>query len=174
MAKTDFYFDDPDGEALAKETSHPNFVQTLTEEFYYDCTDDFSPFGNDDGADLLFNLEDWYREKKGKGNILKWMFNKIDECGFTYASEGCAKILDQPTLDQLEEEDPDFLGTMDNMIIAAAFGQFKISGEINKDLKELALIAIKRQQLLNEKLNNAVAKEHNERLEVITNDLKKI
>ena len=51
-----YFFDSEDGPA--KETSHPNFVKSMESEFYYDCTDDFSPFGNDDGADLLYNLED--------------------------------------------------------------------------------------------------------------------
>jgi len=40
----------------------------LTEEFYYDCTDEFSPFGNDDGADTLSSLEEWYQEN---GNLKK-------------------------------------------------------------------------------------------------------
>lgn len=142
MPEKKFYYDDPDGEALSKETCHPDFVKNMTAEFYYDCTNDFSPFGNDDGADLLFSLEEFYQEKKGKGNIVKWLFNTIDEAGFKYASEGCASILDEPTLKQLEKEDPHFIPCMDNSIIAAAFGQIKITGTIDKALYDLAVIAL--------------------------------
>ena len=55
------YFDDPE-EGLARNTSHPAFVRVAPQDFYYDCGDDFSPFGSDDGFDTLAALEDWYRE----------------------------------------------------------------------------------------------------------------
>lgn len=58
------YFDDPEV-GLARETSHPAFVRIATQDFYYDCGDDFSPFGNDDGSDTLAALEEWYQEQTG-------------------------------------------------------------------------------------------------------------
>ena len=166
-----FYYDDPEGDALAVETSHPNFVTLLTSPFYYDCTDNFSPFGNDDGADLLYQLEEWYQEKNGKGNILKWLIETIDEMGFKYSSKDCLKILDEDILKQLLDEDPHFLGAMDNTIVAAAFGQFKISGQISKELKEIALTALKRQTILHDTSTNELAKEYLERLKIMTDDL---
>lgn len=174
MAEKKFYFDDPEGDALAPETSHPNFVKHMTAAFYYDCTDEFSPFGNDDGADLLLNLEEWYQEKKGKGKIVKWLFKTIDEFGFKYTSEGCSAILDEATLKQLQEEDPHFLTTMDNTIIAAAFGQYKISGQIDQELKEVALTALKRQVQLSGADPNEVSGEYLNRLNIMTSDLMKI
>lgn len=167
-----FYYDDPEGDALAKETSHPKFVKNMKADFYYDCTYEFSPFGNDDGADLLFNLEEFYQEKKGKG-MLKWLFQTIDEFGFNYASEGCSKILDEPTLKQLQDEDPHFLNCMDNTIIAAAFGQIKIAGQVDKEVKDLAKIAIQRQLVLNKQYNSEVTNEHNQRLSTMMTDLSK-
>jgi uncharacterized protein YfeS len=166
-----FYYDDIEGEGLARETSHPKFVQTMTADFYYDCLDNFSPFGNDDGADLLYKLEDFFREKKGKG-IMKWLYQTIDNFGFKYTSEPCSKMLDEPTLKMLQEEDPHFLTCMDNTIIAAAFGQIKISGQVDKEMKELAKIALRRQQILN-KEDDEVTKEHNEKLATMLKDLSK-
>lgn len=177
MSGKKFYYDDPEGEALAPETSHPNFVNLLTDAFYYDCTDEFSPFGNDDGADLLFNLEDWYQEKKGKGNIVKWLFKTIDEFGFTYSSKSCTKILDEQTLKQIQVEDPNFFSTMDNTVIATAFGQYKITGQIDPELKEIALTAIKRQILLagsDNSDNSDLTKEYLTRLNIMTRDLERI
>ncbi|MFL5728576.1 MAG: hypothetical protein ACJ75J_03720 [Cytophagaceae bacterium] len=169
-----FYYDDPEGDALSPETSHPDFVRLLKSEIYYTCLDDFSPFGNDDGADLLFKLEDLYRENKGSDNILVWLFELIDGFGFKYQSKGCSKILDEGSLLKIHEEDPYFIDCMDNTIIAAAFGQFKISGRINKDLKELALIALKRQTLLHGPDNDEENQERRESLSIMTNDLRKI
>ncbi|WP_018344242.1 hypothetical protein [Cytophaga aurantiaca] len=168
-----FYYDDPEGDALAKETSHPNFVKNMTADFYYDCTYDFSPFGNDDGADLLFNLEEFYQEKKGKG-IIKWLFKTIDEFGFKYVSEGCSKNLDEATLKKLQEEDPHFITCMDNTIIAAAFGQIKISGQVDTELKDLAKIAIQRQLILNRQYDGEITTEHNNILNTMLTDLNKI
>jgi uncharacterized protein YfeS len=171
MSINKFYFDDPEGEALSSKTSHPDFVKFLKASFYYDCLDEFSPFGNDEGADLLYNLEDWYQENNGKGDIVQWLFNTIDEYGFKYKSESCSKILDESVLKQIESEDPHCLTCMDNTIIAAAFGQYKISGQLNQNLKELALTALKRQILLAENGNDDLTKEYVQRLQIMTKDL---
>jgi uncharacterized protein YfeS len=171
MSVNKFYFDDPEGEALSSKTSHPNFVKLLKASFYYDCLDEFSPFGNDEGADLLYNLEDWYQENNGKGNIVQWLFDTIDGYGFKYKSESYSKILDESVLKQIETEDPHCLACMDNTIIAAAFGQYKISGQINKELKEVALIALKRQLLLTTNFKDSLTKEYVQRLQIMTKDL---
>lgn len=160
-----YFFDTEDGPT--RKTSHPNFVASMKAEFYYDCTDEFSPFGNDDGADLLFKLEDWYREKKLIRNIVRWLFNNIDEMGFKYRSKGLSEILALETLNKIEGEDKYFFESMDNAIIAAGFGQIKITGKIDAKLKDLTIIALDRQLLLNENGN----KELHSRLEKMKVDL---
>lgn len=169
-----YYYDDPEGDALSPETCHPNFVKVLTEHFYYDCTDELSPFGNDDGADLLYNLEDWYREQNGKGSIVKWLFNTIDEFGFTYKSADCSAITDEETLSELQEEDPYFISSMDNAIIAAAFGQYKIAGEIDLELRQIALTALKRQSFLHTKNEEENVVFYRERLNQMSSDLERL
>ena len=59
-----FYFDDPE-EGPMPATSHPTFNKLAQEEFFLDCLDEFSPFGNDDGAEAHYSLEDWYRQPSG-------------------------------------------------------------------------------------------------------------
>ena len=146
---------DTEDDGLARETSHSNFVKSMTSDFYYDCTDEYSPFGNDDGADLLYNLEDWYREKKLTRNIVKWMFNKIDEMGFEFQSKGCSEILDLKMINEIQEKDEYLILSMDNSIIATGFGQIKITGKIDNKLKALTLKAFERQILINkEDLDN--------------------
>ena len=54
------YFDDEEI-GTDRKTSHPNFVEAFNDNFYYDCTDEEAPFGNDNGADTLYELEDYYR-----------------------------------------------------------------------------------------------------------------
>jgi len=171
MAGKKFYYDDPEGDVLSPETSHPAFVKLCRSEFYYDCIDDFSPFGNDDGAEILSNLEEWYQEKKGKGDIVKWLFRTIDEYGFKYKSEGASKMLEAKELQELEETDPHFISSMDHAIIAAAFGQMKISGHVDKGLKEIALMALQRQLIINEKERDELSMRYKSQLATMTTDL---
>jgi uncharacterized protein YfeS len=141
------YIDDPEiGPDPA--TSHPHFNTIMNQEFYLDCTDEFSPFGNDDGADTLYSLEDWYQETKGKEDILTFMFDFINGFGFKYECEGCMELLDMGQINELMREDEFFIDCMDKAIIATAFGQFKIEGKINPKLKQLGLIALARQKLI--------------------------
>ncbi len=165
------YFFDDEEEGLAKETSHPNFVKGMTAEFYYDCLDDFAPFGNDDGADILYQLSDWYREKKLTRNVLKWVFERIDEAGCKYQSEGVSEVLTLETLNDIQQEDEYLIQIMDNSILAAAFGQIKITGKIDQKLLEKAKIAIKRQQLLNTNPSSDVGLEYANRLATMEKDL---
>jgi len=51
------YLDDPE-EGLSRDTSHPRFVQLAADDFYYNGSDDFSPFGSDDAHDALSALQD--------------------------------------------------------------------------------------------------------------------
>jgi uncharacterized protein YfeS len=169
------YFSDKEEkeDTLTLENSHPNFVKLLPAEFYYDCTDKHSPFGNDDGFDQLYNLEEWYRDDNKKDTIVKWLYQTINGFDFKVTCEAASQILDETILDQFEDVDPDFLNCMDNTIIATAFGQFKISGELDKELKDLTLTALKRQRIL-EEMTAEPDTEHLERLTIMESDLLKI
>jgi len=146
MATTKFYFDDQEGEGPSKETSHPNFVKALTAKFYYDSTDEFSPFGNDDGADTLFNLEDWYKENGKLSKPVKFVKDYINEnLGFETKH---IKLTDKAKILKVNAEEEFMFDSIDHSIIATAFGQYKIEGALNSDLKDLADIALDRQMVI--------------------------
>ncbi|MET4105401.1 hypothetical protein [Hymenobacter sp. UYP22] len=149
MKPQKFYFDDEE-EGLAMQTSHPDFTAVVKEEFYFDCVDDFSPFGNDDGADALLSLTEWYQETRGRNKIVNWLFRTIDEYGFAYQSKWASSLTGAEELQKLEEEDPSFIGCMDRTIIGVGFGQCKITGSINAELKQLVKTAIARQKMIHE------------------------
>lgn len=163
------YFFDTEDDGLSRETSHPNFVKSMNSDFYYDCMDEFSPFGNDDGADLLYNLEDWYRKRKLTRNILKWMFNQIDEMGFEFQSKGCSELLDVKKINEIQEKDEYLILSMDNSIIATGFGQIKITGKIDTQLKAVTLKALDRQLLINK--DDEDSKDYVSRIEKMKTDL---
>jgi uncharacterized protein YfeS len=142
----DLYFDDPEGAGPARETSHPAFVKILQEDFYYDCMDEFSPFGNDDGADTLFRLQDWYEEH---GNL------KDPESFLKEVIEGALgmdtqhlRLTDKDQIIKIHGNEVFLFNTIDNVIIATAFGQYKIEGSLDASLRELAQIALERQKMI--------------------------
>lgn len=163
------YFENSEN-GLLKENCHPLFTANFIDEFYYDVTDEFSPFGNDDGADTLFRLEEWYKEKKTEGNIVKWMYKFIDEAGYIYGSESASQITDFKTMLEIEDEDPNFFIFLDKVIIATAFGQIKIAGKIDAKLKKNAISALDRELLLFSNTSDIVF-EHNLKINTMKKDL---
>jgi uncharacterized protein YfeS len=146
------YFDDPD-EGPAPDTSHPRYVALAgDDEVYYDCCDDFSPFGNDDGADVLAMLEEWYQDGGKDAEIMDFVDQTLDDWDFGLP-EGIVGA-DQATVDRwLDEEDmhANYLASTCRALLAAALGQLKISGKINPELHQQAQTAIDSMLSLNQR-----------------------
>ena len=151
MAKEEskLYLDEEET-GLAREASHPNFVEYFSEEFYYDCADDEAPFGNDNGADTLYELEDLFKSGDYEGKIFTlpkrivseiWDFHYLKPDNFS-----------KKKITELIEKDEYSLIATDQVIIAVALGEIKITGKIKQKLKELALNAMKRQKIVFEML----------------------
>ncbi|MBH8556972.1 hypothetical protein [Hymenobacter negativus] len=138
-----YYFDDQE-EGLARETSHPVFVEHATADFYYDQGDDFSPFGNDSGNDTLANLEEWYQERTAGAKAATFLRNMIvNEWGFdaTYLD-----VIEPAQLDVMSRDELSLNGETDKAVIATAFGQFKIAGQADKAILRMATDAFRRQR----------------------------
>jgi uncharacterized protein YfeS len=148
--QADQYFDDPE-EGLARETSHPRFRSLAKDDFYYDCTDDFSPFGNDDGSDTLFCLEDLYREGGSSDEVPAFLADLIDGWDFGVPEDllwaDDAAIAAWLAQDHMHET---YLQGVCNAHVATAFGQLKITGQIHPDIHAGALAALGCQIRLNQ------------------------
>jgi uncharacterized protein YfeS len=142
-----YYFDDEE-EGLARETSHPFFVEHATADFYYDCGDEFSPFGNDSGADTLFNLQDWYNERGANEKALTFLKRQIGDWEF---SPIYLTITEPNQLDAIVAETDGFSNEIDKEVIATVFGQFKIVGKCDKAMLPVVAAAFKRQRYIAEK-----------------------
>ncbi len=139
------YFDDPD-EGPSRTTSHPEFVRVCKDELFYDCTDDFGPFGNDDGADALSFLEDWYREG-AKGTLRSFIDGMLEEWDMTIPD---MTAIDRDTVNKwLANKKLDTaLRAVDNLVIAVAFGAAKITGTLDDSLAALARAALDREAIV--------------------------
>ncbi|MFZ6643130.1 MolR family transcriptional regulator [Undibacterium sp. TC4M20W] len=150
--KTIYYFDDEE-EGPARETSHPRFVELAPEDFYYDCTDDFSPFGSDDGYDTLAGLEEWYRDHgKKKPVVSAFLEELLDDWDFGLPD----KLIraDAQVITEWLDEDKmheTYLHSECRARVATAFGQLKIAGQVDADILDEALAALRCQLWLNQR-----------------------
>ncbi len=157
-----FYFDDEEV-GLHPRTSHPNFRKHFVSDIYFDCGDEESPFGSDEGSDTLADMQELVRKKGWFDfslypqslieNVWDMKYIQPTEMG----EDAVKKLLDQDEMNLIQS---------DMVTYASAFGQIKITGYVNKELKEKALLAIKR--------INVIAKLQGWREEDGTSDVKSI
>ena len=127
------YFDDPEI-GLSRSTSHPAFVRVAAEDFYYDCGDDFSPFGNDDGSDTLAALEEWYQEQTGgkPAKTLRFLRQQLSDWDLPVPKDMLAHD-DAAKAQWLANDDMNqsYLRSVCRAHVATAFAQLKIMGSID-------------------------------------------
>lgn len=132
-------------------TSHPIFRKYFSDELYYSCGDEDAPFGSDEGSDTLAVLEATFR-KRPNMDFTDFPRKLIeDEWQMDYLSPA-----DAQTDEQLKSLEGDMLQT-DQVIIATAFGQIKITGGIDPAVFELALKSLDRMEKLYPDVSSTVS-----------------
>ena len=126
---------------LSPENAHPNARRLLKSDFYWDVSDEDSPFGNDTGADTLEFYRAWIEESDDDEDFLHQVFDEWD-----VDWESAAAIPDGELADRLEDENFDIL-TYDDVVIATAFAQLVLAGNTEQDMAALAMRCLKRQSL---------------------------
>lgn len=123
--------------------AHPVARQLMDEDFYYSPIEESGPFGSDDGADTFAGFASW-RSANPKENPLVYLQQQLLDW-------------DYPPFD-LQQQDPaiiqqyiqhemgiTFLVGMDAAVVAVAFGQLYLEGQIHEEVLELAKASIDRQ-----------------------------
>ena len=139
--------------------AHPNAQKLMTDDFLWSPLEQSSPFGNDDGADAIWEFKEWRKSNKRKSPLI-FIKNLLNEWNYT--------VYDYSQIDTLEIRlfiNSSDIGDrlcfgIDDVIIATGFGQFILEGKIDTDLKQLTLIALNRQ--LNPMLLKYVDKDYRE------------
>ncbi len=138
--KARLYFDDEEFEIHPK-TSHPSFVEACTDPLYYDCTDEEAPFGSDEGADALYELQRAVRKNKNLdfADFARHIIEDLWEMDYIPAEDleanGLKALLDTNEMDVMQT---------DMVTYAVAFGQIKITGTIDEELRKAAVASLKR------------------------------
>ena len=141
---THIYLNDPEV-GLHRLTSHPKFREHFTDELYYDCTDEFAPFGSDEGDTSLYEVEEDLKRavKEGTGfHFILMTKNMIeDDLGGAYPTNDNSREAVEAVLKSNSMDD---LVNCDMTLYSTAFAQIKTIGWINEELKQMALNAMKR------------------------------
>lgn len=130
---------------LHPKTSHPQFTEHFTEEFYYDCTDEEAPFGSDEGSDTLNSLEEAIRKNPNLNFTDYPQYLIQHDWGMEYIP---VETLDPESIKKLASKKEMDMTQSDMVTYATAFGQIKITGRLSLELQERGVKAIKRLALL--------------------------
>jgi uncharacterized protein YfeS len=109
------------------EDFHPRAREILDDPFFWECTDDFSPNGNDTGADLLEAYRDWLKRHKD-GQPLEFLERLAKQWGYS-------------GIDGMDDE------VRDESSIALALADIKLRSICDQQARELALESINRQRV---------------------------
>lgn len=129
-----------------RKTSHPYFVQYLTDDFYYDCGDEEAPFGGDEGSDTLYELAQAFRKNNNLDTLTFPQKLICEYWGMDYLPPQADQTAE--SIEELCKQQETEVYQSDRVIIATAFGSIKITGRLKPELQQLALLAIQRLDIL--------------------------
>lgn len=129
----------------APETSHPAFAKVAPPEFY-DKGDEFAPFGNDSGSDMLGNVQDWYLDGVTDDELPRIVIGFLGD----WDTEGITDGLWSGDSDVIDDWFAAWGDSMaahhvyheTNGVIAAAVGQFKVRGLLDPVMRRAGLFAL--------------------------------
>ncbi|WP_275005899.1 hypothetical protein [Promicromonospora iranensis] len=147
------WLDDPEGgDGPTPETSHPAFARVAPPQFY-DKGDEFAPFGNDAGSDMLGSVQDWYRAGMTDDELPHIVISSLGD----WDTEGITDGLWSGESDVVDDWFAAWGGSdaahhvyhETNRIIAAAIAQFKVRGALDPIMLRTGLyaLAVKRGEL---------------------------
>lgn len=122
-------------------TSHPRFAEHFIDELYYDCTNEESPFGSDEGSDALSFIASMIRKKPDLdfSDIPRKLVEEYWD--MEYIPVGTS---DTGQINELASANETDMTQSDKVTYATAFAQIKITGSISPDLRERGVKAIQR------------------------------
>jgi uncharacterized protein YfeS len=151
------------------DTFHPRARRLLNKPFFWDCTDEFSPHGNDTGADTLDEFQQWNRR-----NARKPAFHVVAPLLSYWGTSVIDWNLTKPAdIDEMIRGNPGTMHINDQAIIGAAFAAIKFRGSCDAKTRDLAVRAIARQRIYRRQTGGSFAVEALRRLRECTAALRR-
>ncbi|HET7731960.1 MAG TPA: hypothetical protein VFK48_18205 [Usitatibacter sp.] len=128
---------------LSPDTAHPTAAELMQEAFFWDVTDENSPFGNDSGADAL----ELYREARAEDPDLDSREFLVELLEQWDVDTGFAQEIPEEELAERLEREHFHILTYDDAIVGVAFAELVMTGTVNEDIAEAAIHSLERQAL---------------------------
>ena len=128
-----------------RKTSHPHFVQYLTDDFYYGGEEE-DPFGSDEGSDTLYELAQAFRKNNNLDTLTFPQKLICEYWGMDYLPPQADQTAE--SIEELCKQQETEVYQSDKVIIATAFGSIKIAGRLKPELQQLAQLAMQRLDIL--------------------------
>lgn len=119
---------------------HPEARAILDDPFFWSTTDDYSPNGNDTGADILLDLRSWLARHSGE-HPLSFLRRLLSGWGMG----GTAEKLLHGHVSEVGADEEIAAMTIDEAIVAVSFGLVKLRGVCPDDILAKASDAVERQ-----------------------------
>lgn len=138
LARTqrDAALSDWDKLAVDWEDFHPRAREILDDVFYWDCTDDFAPNGNDTGADVLELYQEWRTENQQRP-AMAFLDQLMSEWDVSVPANG----------------DEFSVTTFEESIVGLAFAQLKVDGACEAEIRAQALDTLAQQRQRTQELH---------------------
>ncbi len=131
---------------ITKKNASLNAQKIMVDNFYWDMTDEFSPFGNDVGNDTFYIYSDWKKENPNKNGV-DFLNHDLKEINLSsFDLNITEKEMVQKNVEKMTNQYVD-LNRIDNEVISLAFTQLFLHGKIEGEVKELSLKALEREML---------------------------
>ena len=128
----------------AASQAHPKARLLMKDSFFFKSPDEAGPFGNNDGLIAFTALHEW-RQTNKTGDLKVLLTTLVNDFGYPKFDLDETDILKLTPYLQQYEFGSRFISGTDAAIIAIAFGQLYLEGTIDRDFKEMAKTAIRRQ-----------------------------
>ena len=130
------------------ESAHPRARELMREDWFWDCVDEESPFGSDEGNDAYYEFRAWRSEHQSDKltECLAWIMQPEQLAGYSDAL--CTDAAIEQALDEPQDAflaDSYDMFTLDATVIATALGQLLDEGRIDPEAKAYVHVAIQRQ-----------------------------
>jgi uncharacterized protein YfeS len=126
---------------VTPETAHPKARQLLAESIVWDYGDEDSPLGNDTGADTFASYLA-FRNDQPAASVLQFI---RDELASSEVADADWDLLDTTRLQAAIDADDGFsVLTRDDFIIGLAFAQLLLEGAVAVEVKQRALLSLRR------------------------------
>ena len=121
-----------------KDLFSPKAKEILTNEIFWDLSNEFAPFGSDEGFDGFWCFEKWLRANPSE-NVMVYLRYLASYFRLEFNQ------IYQTRISDLENRNLILIEDFDDEIIAVCFGQLILQGFIQRSLLRIGTIALERQ-----------------------------